>query len=184
MISHHRSGMAHRPVRQQGVALIVALVVLVVIGLTSAAVMRGALSSDLVTNNVRVQSLANQAAQVALKYCEKQVGNPGGLPPDFNLRPKPVDPDDPKTKLDWETFGNWSNRDIVNDVPEAFMKSELSSFWPKMPQCIAQYTQFGGKDAIVITARGFSPDFKADPDTGATEAGSVVWLQYLLAVKI
>jgi len=144
-------------------------------------VMRGALSSDLVTNNVRVQSLANQAAQVALKYCEKQVGNPGGLPPDFNLRPKPVDP---KTKLDWETFGNWSNVDIVNNVPEEFMKSELSSFWPKMPQCIAQYTQFGGKDAIVITARGFSPDFKADDDTGATEAGSVVWLQYLLAVKI
>ena len=58
--------------RQSGVALIVALVVLVIIGLTSAAVMRGALNSDLVTNNTRVQALASQAAQVALKYCEDQ----------------------------------------------------------------------------------------------------------------
>jgi type IV pilus assembly protein PilX len=173
---------ACRPAPQQGVALIVALVVLVIIGLTSAAVMRGALSSDLVTNNVRVQSLASQAAQVALKYCEKQLETPGGLPPDFNLRPKP-DPDHPE--LDWETFGNWSNADIVNNVPEEFMKSELSSIWPsKMPQCIAQYTEFGGKDAVVITARGFSPDYQANDDTGATEAGSVVWLQYLLALKL
>ena len=167
--------------RQGGVALIVALVVLVIVGLTSAAVMRGALSSDLVTNNTRIQSLANQAALVGLKYCEMELKK---NPPDGNfiLRDAPVNPGDP---LDWTTFGNWSNVDIVNDVPEAFMKSELSTFWPpKMPQCMAQRSTVPGQTnpTIVVTARGFSPDFQADADTGATKAGSVVWLQYILAV--
>jgi type II secretory pathway pseudopilin PulG len=160
------------------VALIVALVVLVVIGLTSAAVMRGALSSDLVTNNTRVQSLANQAALVALKYCEEQLTNPLTT---IHIRPKPPNDEVP---FDWQTFENWSNVDIVNDVPETFMKSELSSFWPsKMPQCMTQRSTAGVAPTIVVTARGFSPDFREDPGTGATEAGSVVWLQYILAVK-
>lgn len=178
-MSHGRSRVGVRARRQQGIALIVALVVLVIIGLTSAAVMRGALSSDLVTNNTRVQSLAHQAALVGLKYCETQLTK---TPPDdtFVLRDAPADPEDP---LDWTTFGNWSNVDIVNNVPESYMKSEMSSFWPsKMPQCIAQRSTAGGAKTIVVTARGFSPDFRA-ADSGATEAGSVVWLQYILAVN-
>lgn len=170
----HRS----RP-RQRGVALIVALVVLVIIGLTSAAVMRGALSSDLVTNNTRVQTLATQAAQVALKYCELSLQAPPPIP--ITLLAEPPAGED----MAWTVFGNWSDVDKVNTVPDEFMKSELSSFAPsRMPQCIAQRSSVGGtKPTIVVTARGFSPDFQADADTGATVAGSVVWLQYILAVN-
>jgi type IV pilus assembly protein PilX len=163
--------------RQQGVALIVALVVLVIIGLTSAAVMRGALSSDLVTNNTRLQSLATQAAQVALTYCEVSVTQPPPLP--ITLLAAPAGGE----KLAWETFGNWTDVDKVNTVPQEFMKSGLSSVAPsQMPQCIAQRSTAGTAPTIVITARGFSPDFQADA-TGATVAGSVVWLQYILAVN-
>ena len=32
-------------------------------------------------------------------------------------------------------------------------------------------------NVYTVTARGFSADFKADPSTGATRNGSVVWLQ-------
>jgi type IV pilus assembly protein PilX len=168
---------------ERGVALIVALVVLVIIGLTSAAVMRGALSSDLVTNNTRVQTLATQAAQVALKYCETQLGLPPPIP--IILLPAPPDPDTP---LDWLDFGNWSDVDKVNTVKEEYMKSELSTFAPsRMPQCMAQRSTVGvgaaAKPTIVVVARGFSPDYQADGNTGATLAGSVVWLQYILAVE-
>jgi hypothetical protein len=31
--------------------------------------------------------------------------------------------------------------------------------------------------ALVVTARGFSPDYRADSASGKTTAGSVVWLQ-------
>jgi type II secretory pathway pseudopilin PulG len=168
--------------RQGGVALIVALVVLVIIGLTSAAVMRGALNSDLVANNTRVQALATQAAQVALKYCETQ-WNAGALPP-FIVLPAPGAQTDP---LEWETFGNWSNVNKTNEVPIEFMKSELSSVVPAtLPQCMVQRSTVGVPGAtsptIVIVARGFSPDFRAEQGTGRTEAGSVVWLQYILAL--
>lgn len=168
--------------RQGGVALIVALVVLVIIGLTSAAVMRGALNSDLVANNTRVQSLASQAAQVALNYCYSQWNLPA--PPITVLGP-PAAQSDP---LDWETFGNWSNVNKANDVPMDYMRSNLSSFVPaKLPQCMVQHSVVvapGGATfpSLVIVGRGFSPDFRADPNTGRTEAGSVVWLQYILAL--
>jgi type IV pilus assembly protein PilX len=173
----HRSRGRRLPSRQRGVALIVALVVLVIIGLTSAAVMRGALSSDLVTNNTRVQTLASQAAQVALKYCETKLLAPP--PIDIILLDVPVD-----GTMAWTVFGNWTNVNLVNTVPDEYMKSELSSFAPsRMPQCIAQRSTAGAAPTIVVTARGFSPDFQADPDSGATVAGSVVWLQYILAVN-
>lgn len=158
---------------QGGVALIVALVVLVIIGLTSAAVMRGALNSDLVTNNTRVQSLANQAAQVGLKYCEA-MWNAGALPP-FNVIPV--------GDTGWDIFTNWSDASKVNDVPVDYMQSAQSSFVPdKLPQCMAQRSTVGAPPApiLVITSRGFSPDYKEDD--GRTERGSVVWLQYILAI--
>jgi type IV pilus assembly protein PilX len=178
-MSGSASSMGGLPSRQEGVALIVALVVLVIIGLTSAAVMRGALSSDLVTNNTRVQTLAAQAAQVALKYCETQLQVPPPIP--IILLDAPADN---ATPLDWTDFGNWSDVDRVNTVPEEYMKSELSSIVPtQMPQCMAQRSVAGTAPTIVVVARGFSPDFQPDPDTGATVAGSVVWLQYILAVN-
>jgi type II secretory pathway pseudopilin PulG len=176
-MKHRRSRRQALPSLQRGVALIVALVVLVIIGLTSAAVMRGALSSDLVTNNARVQTLATQAAQVALKYCETQLQ----VPPPIGIILLDVPPDG---VMAWTQFGNWTNVNLVNTVPDEFMKSELSSFAPsRMPQCMAQRSTAGAAPTIVVTARGFSPDFQADEDTGATVAGSVVWLQYILAVN-
>jgi Tfp pilus assembly protein PilX len=57
---------------QQGVALIVALVMLVIIALMSVSVIRGSLTSDLIANNARSQSLAQQSAELALRYCERQ----------------------------------------------------------------------------------------------------------------
>jgi type II secretory pathway pseudopilin PulG len=164
--------------RQGGVALIVALVVLVIIGLTSAAVMRGALSSDLITNNTRVQSLATQAAQVALSYCEQQY-RLGPTPPIIVLTAPAGGAD-----MAWETFGNWSNVNMVNEVPADYMRSALSTFVPStLPQCMVQHSTTGlpnNVPTLVITARGFSPDYAQT--NGLTTAGSVVWLQYIMAI--
>jgi hypothetical protein len=35
----------------------------------------------------------------------------------------------------------------------------------------------------VVTARGFSPGYTADATSGVTTAGSVVWLQSMLALN-
>ncbi|MDP3168920.1 MAG: hypothetical protein Q8M91_01130, partial [Polaromonas sp.] len=59
--------------RQGGISLIIVLIMLVVIGLTSAAAIRNATSDERVTNNVRMQSLAQQYADAALRYCEAEL---------------------------------------------------------------------------------------------------------------
>jgi type IV pilus assembly protein PilX len=157
---------------QQGVALIVALVMLVVIGLTSMAVMRGSLSADLVANNARVQTLASQQAQIALRYCERQLIEPDASRT-ITIR------DQLPVGYVWESFSNWFGAGkIADEVPAGLVASGDSSFVPATtPQCLAERNALpDGKGVFIVTARGFSPDFSADTD-GRTLRGSVVWLQ-------
>lgn len=160
---------------EKGVALIVAMIVLVIIGLTSVSVMRGALSSDQLVNNNRVQTLASQAAQIALRYCEVQANLPG-KPAGFHLGLVSA-PND----MDWLKYSNWSSgNNIVNDVPDDYMETAESTFGAtKAPQCIAQCAVLpDGKTKVLQTnSRGFSPDYSDEDDDGYADTGSVVWLQ-------
>jgi len=157
---------------QHGVALIVALVMLVVIGLTSAAVMRGALSSDLVTNNTRLQTLALQAAHVGLSYCERKASD--------DIPTIPILPSSgASAPASWEVYDNWRDESKVVRVTAEHMASENSTFVPThLPECMVERTPIdGGSDKVyVVTSRGFSPDYAAD-DEGHTLSGSLVWLQ-------
>lgn len=170
---------AFRPCRshhgERGVALLVALVVLVIIGLMSASIMRGALSSDLIANNTRVQTMAAQAAQIGLRYCEDQ-GRQNV--PGITVLPAAAT----EAEMAWHTYGSWGDVNIVNEVPSDRMTSEYSTFAPaKAPQCIAQQMVIGGAAVLQVTARGFSPDYSAD-ETGFTSTGSVVWLQSIVSL--
>jgi type IV pilus assembly protein PilX len=162
--------------RERGVALMVALVMLVIIGIASVSIMRGALSSDLIANNTRVQTLAMQAAQIGLRYCEDEaVKHAMSQPYLVHVLPDAVE-------RAWETLGNWGDADKVNDVPSQYMESDNSTFVPgTLPQCMVQQKNLGGQTIYEVTARGFSPDYAADED-GSTASGSVVWLQSLLRI--
>ena len=124
--------------------------------------------------------LANQAAQLALRFCETQVETAqkdwqGG----FTIH-------DAVSPQLWTDFDNWEGGSaIAVTVPAAVMKSDKSSFSPsKLPQCLAEYrTDLGGSmRVIVVTARGFSPDY-AQTEAGRQTSGSVVWLQSTLRVN-
>jgi type IV pilus assembly protein PilX len=171
---------AHRPTAraQRGVSLIITLLLLVIIGLTAAAAMRSAVSSEKVINNMRAESLAQQYAEVGLRYCEQQMAlgtasRPATLQDDQILivaagaAPKWSDP------ATWE--GGLALRTIV---PNEQFKNADSSFFPATaPQCfVEKQTLADGNNAVVITARGFSPDYRAGAN-GVTNAGSVVWIQ-------
>ncbi len=58
---------------QRGVSLLIVLIMLVVIGLTSAASLRSASSNERISNNFRMHALAEQYAEAALRYCETQL---------------------------------------------------------------------------------------------------------------
>jgi len=171
----HRHRQIKPAVAQRGVALLVALVMLVIIGLASVSVMRGALSSDLVANNTRVQSLASQAAQIGLAYCERLLDD--STPSDGSNMAK-LHQTAARDPSFFNNLANWTSANIET-VPTTWMESDDSSFTPEtLPQCMAeqlQNTPSNEKD-FVVTARGFSPDYSAD-ENGNPQSGSVVWLQ-------
>jgi type IV pilus assembly protein PilX len=166
------------PRQQRGVTLIIALIVLLIIGLTSVSVMRGALVSDQIANNTRTQVTAAQAADLALRYCESQLSAAGATAA-VTLLPAPA----AGAAAAWESAANWftgGKKGVsVNEVPASVMGSANSTVtYSTLPQCIIERAPAAlGSTVYVVTARGFSPDYHANSNTGRTDAGSAVWVQ-------
>jgi type IV pilus assembly protein PilX len=161
------------------VVLIVVLVMLVVIGLASVYTMRQSINADSIGQNVRSEALAQEAAQIALRHCE-------------NLATQQADTiklfeDDVSGQGHWNTLGNWRGNQPAS-VPTTLTDDDIAnasaSFKPTtLPQCMAEFMNLpagdNGERAVLVTARGFSPDYAAD-DQGETERGAVVWVQSTL----
>lgn len=170
----------------QGVSLIIVLVMLVIIGITAATAMRTATSEQRATNNVRMETIAQQYAEAALRFCEGQMK----LATISRLAvfqsaslPKPTAP----TQL-WNIPANWTAvtapagrydfsaadtniYDASNNPPTTY------------PQCMVELQTIQAATPFtitVITARGFSPDYARNVATGATTQGAVVWLQSIV----
>ena len=74
---------------QHGIALIVVLVMLAVISLVSGASLRAALSAEQITLNMRLESLAKEAAHIGLRHCEQALLQ---TPPTLPVHPAPLAP--------------------------------------------------------------------------------------------
>jgi hypothetical protein len=175
------------PGRSKGVVLIIALILLAVIGISSALALRMSLFGDIVSQNLRAQNLALQAAELALKYCERQVATDPGSVPMLRI---------PGAVVEWQVAANWDPGSTV-PVPEATLGTAAGYRTP--PQCLIRafsaddYLPAGvpgpgsissdnrgfSSDYVVlhrITARGFSPDFSRDAE-GEPVSGAEIWLQ-------
>jgi len=153
--------------RAQGFSLIVAMLMLAVIGLASAAIMRNAVSGDQVANNNRLQTQAHQYAQLALRFCQSQLT----LPPEARVVPLLTGATPPA----WTVQRNWTG--TGPNTAHTLSAREIGPGVPPRvaPQCVMEASNL--PNVYTVTARGFSADFKADPSTGATRTGSAVWLQ-------
>ena len=167
------------PKKQQGVALAVALILLAVIGLSSVTAMQSGLFGSMISNNLRTNALAVQSAEMGLRFCERGVR----LDPDNVLwQPLPAINTDRPTQ--WNAIGSWGGgAAIALDVPAAVVDSSNSTVrYSRVPQCLVErmelQKQKGAIDevAFLITARGFSPDYREDGN-GTRTSGSVAWLQ-------
>ena len=177
--------------RLAGVSLIIVLVMLVVIGLTSAAAIRNATSGEQATNNIRLQNLAQQYADAALRYCEAELAKADvdrvASLSEANLSDTPAGTADAATG--WGQAASWTGAGGIaasrTVVPESRVKSQDSAFRPaRLPECVVERQVLAdGNRAYVVTARGFSPGYVADAVTGATTAGSVVWLQSIVLLN-
>jgi type IV pilus assembly protein PilX len=185
---HHRYLPPAAPRAQAGVSLIIVLIMLVIIGWTSAAAMRNATSGEKLTNNIRLQNLAHQYAEAALRYCEAEMikadADRVATLAEANISTTPVGAADAATG--WGQAASWTGAGGIaatkTTLPEAWVRSQDSSFRPsRLPECVVERQGLAdGSLAYVITARGFSPGYTADGVSGVTTAGSVVWLQSLV----
>lgn len=156
------------PASQGGVALIVVLIMLAVIGLVSAATMRRATTADQVTHNTRLENLAKQAAHAALRWCEGQVqaATPAA---GFNVQAANA------AARSWEAFANWRG---AGAIATGVTYNDLGG--NKQPQCLAEFSSADpAGNLVIVTSRGFSPDYTEDAQGNLT-SGAVVWLQSFL----
>ncbi len=164
----HGPARVARLARARGFSLIVAMLMLAIIGLFSAAVMRNATSGDQVANNNRLQTQANQYAQLAMRWCENQLAF------DATSRAAPVYAG--STPAAWTSAKNWLGTTGPHPAHTLAAREIGSATQPRVaPQCLMEATAVA--NVYTVTARGFSADFKGDPSTGATRNGSAVWLQ-------
>nr|WP_236589460.1 hypothetical protein [Ramlibacter aurantiacus] len=161
--------------------MIIALVILVLIGLGAATAMRMAGSARQVSSNMRQEALAQQYAELALSYCESE------------LQKAQREPGFEDTDLSttagigagtWRKPAAWTSTGIgaAKDVPGTLVSGSQPP--KKNPQCFVELLQVAGavNTVYLVTARGFSAGYDAEPD-GRTKAGAVVWLQSILALQ-
>ena len=163
-MTHHGKAMG-----QGGFALIVALVLLLVIGLTSVGAMQAVLNSDQAARQSHGRVLATQAAQMALHYCETELSLPE---PDRHITVWPA-----TEAGQWSAFAHWApGTGRAQTVPDRWLATQDSSVTlTTPPQCLVEQSTLG-PSAFIVTARGFGPDHAQD-DAGRTLTGAVVWLQ-------
>jgi type IV pilus assembly protein PilX len=165
----------------RGVSLIIVLIMMIIIGITAATAMRNATSEQRATNNQRVEATALQYAEAALRFCESEmVKQPDTLRVstlrNVNIATTSFGP----TTSGWEDTATWTGltgRSSASrtTVPNPRIQDNASEtvLPTKNPECIVEnMTGYG----VVVTARGFSPDYAADSN-GYTTSGAVVWLQ-------
>lgn len=173
----------HGPSRrhQDGISLIIVMIMVVIIGLTSAAAIRNATSGERATNNIRLQGLAQQYAEAALRFCEAEV-NKVNADRVATLREANIVETAFGATPAWQNVNSWTGAGGASasrtTLPIAQIKSDDSSVTPStLPQCVAERQVLAdGGLVMVITARGFSSGYTANGD-GVTTSGSVVWLQ-------
>jgi len=161
-----------------GIILVVVLIMLVVISLLAATTMRNALSSEGISGNVRLNQLATQAAEAALRYCEDSVAQMVhhttgivSLPTIHDLTAPPK----------WSVTATWDvSPSVVFVLPLNTVNDGAAAVYLRPPECLVERLAPAGtaeySTTFVITARGFGPDVPAAPN-GARPEGNEVFLQ-------
>ena len=160
----------------RGFSLVIVLIMMVIIGITAATAMRSATSEQRATNNQRVEATALQYAEAALRYCESELVRSDGARTS-TLQNANIPSSTPLT-LVWLQTSSWNDPGVSSrtTVPDDKLQINASeSVLPTYrPQCVAEQNSVQG---MLITARGFSPDYTSDSSTGETLTGAVVWVQ-------
>ncbi|VTU18508.1 MULTISPECIES: pilus assembly PilX family protein [unclassified Variovorax] len=170
---------------QRGVVLIMSLVLLIIISLVAVLAVQRATSEEQVSKALRTNTVAFQAAEAALRYCEDQMLKSGGVQSGTTIVPPNPDPLDGTKPSLWADRANWepsANKAIQVDAAQINSSDAAARALPMLPRCMVESTSLQGESArrpaFLITAVGFSADFHTT--AGKPDAGGEVWLQSLV----
>ena len=187
---------SHGSRAQNGVVLIIALIMLVLVSVMAAFSVRNATSSEAVSANVRQTQSANQAAETALRYCEDAVINMvNSGTSTFNISSPPSLTSvafDASYVKDYVTgiptsvvASNWDGATATFKIlvlpTESVNRSGITSTFSRPPECMVDRlvpsTAASYSKSFSITARGFGPDVSAADLNRTRPIGSEVWMQ-------
>lgn len=166
---------------QRGVVLLMALIMMVVISILAVTAVRNAGSAETISGNVRTTELGNQAAEIALRYCEQAViqsftgtGSLASLPTIHAYSAAPR----------WQVIGNWDSpgSPALNFIipTTSINVNPTAASYQRAPECMVERmparsgASLSTTSTFVITARGFGPEVAAG---SGRPQGSEVWLQ-------
>lgn len=167
--------------KQDGVVLIIALIMLVVVSMLATLSIRNATSSEAVSGAVRTTQLASQAAETALRICEDTLYavQKGTLaaPADWSVAVYDA-------SLHYTDLTKWDSASAdIYVIPLASVNTGTATF-KRGPECMVENMRvakttapyFSISTTYIITARGFGPEVSADAARGRPD-GTEVWLQ-------
>jgi type IV pilus assembly protein PilX len=173
--------------RQRGIVLIMALILLIMISLIATVAIRRATTGEQVSKGLRTQTVAFQAAETALRFCEDQIlKNTKVTSGTRTLEPADYPEDRRSSPSLWKTRANWElstgkavaiDIAVVNstDAAARTLKDAV------LPRCMVERLWLPSEDgaeveAFLITSVGYSPDYRTNAK-GTPDSGSEVWLQ-------
>jgi type IV pilus assembly protein PilX len=187
---------------QNGIVLVLALIMLVVISLLTALAVRNATSSEAVNSNVRQTQLASQAAETGLRYCEDALINlvaAGTVTYSFTSPPSSATVSLDASLIQDMVTGTPTSMVAANwDTPTAGYKilviptssvnrAGITSTFNRPPECIidrlSPSTSATYSKNFTITARGFGPEVASADNARSRPVGSEVWMQSSLELN-
>lgn len=193
-----RAGRVGSRRRQGGVALIIALILVLIMSLLGTFAIRNATQSERSVNGVRTAEIAREAAETALRFCE-QVAIADGDGKDFTFGGTGyramILPDVLTSQTDstaaWRVPTKWADT-VAISVPAAYYQkfdaagTAVDANVPHLktaPRCLIEKIQTTTTPTLsgyLITARGFADNATFDTSTGKTAQGAEAWLQSVL----
>ena len=156
---------------QQGIAMVMTLILLTVMAVSTAVAVRLSLTTDMVGANLRARTLAFQAAEAALRYCEEKVIR------EFTTLPMLVNY---QKDEEWADDAAWAGPaklevpreqlglpDNIKKNPQCLFRYLTIDDWrkiaPPVPGTITAESRGFDADRFLffrITVRGFSPGYQ------------------------
>lgn len=183
---------------QRGFVLAVSMIFLVVMTLLAVAAIRKSTLEEKIAFNLRAQNMSFQAAEKALRFCERGLNlaagsvnlcTPTGTLPTFD-NANPADPNDASRNFPtlWTNLANWANGgpNPATQIPAGGADAVPGLAAADQPRCMIEQWPINSNvgasksskfPAWVITARSGPPVGANDSVKGET---AVVWLQEVI----